>query len=1202
MNIEETHKEAKNELNTLGRVSHRLAMTEGPQLEKVLSLLLPRLLKRIGDNHAKTINLTKDLTKSETAKATKILFDQIHSKLIEMISHILKRVRADNSCSLPMKAILEILFDFEKNEALVSQGKDIDPFSLNLSLTFLTIGIPRSSVETLESIFPALLACVGAHSDVSSLSSASKKSQGFQISHLVLRCIEGIVVGKRNIKKRASMEVKSSSDLSTSSNTSTKNSSSAEVTNESKHNLDLAREIIQRDVTGNVLYELLLDVLLYQNVDSNMPPPGLSQFSKERLLSGSSLTAKNWIQENSTGNRLKDLKISILDAIAPTRFDIFDVCGNRKRNGFKDRMNTSKMIALMIVSSGDQNIDVSDRASLYLKAHMDSFRSSSRRDKSNDGANTNRMTVDLMGEPIVLMSSLLSLVVGCVIADDVIAKKQSTNIITKLGQDTNGMDCQNVMLLKRRMVSVNNATSIMAFITSKVFGDCPSIFAPLSNHSTFESSRDYYDLCSERALLIGTLCHSCVKKYANSGNALSSLSISGNTGNPSISALKLVNALCIRLSSLYDVMVSNAIPHEKLHSLLSMFYGNAFRIVSIAASLHSGDISSKIGLEARDASYGIISMICRSEAASSEHSFVFNCGENSISNDTKWKTTSALVLFGCIRNESEHLLPRAIACLDSLLASYERFAKEALSSSNLSTDYNPWAMDIDKNDKSQTYLESLSIPLKSLLWNNVKPTFPKASRTAAVQWACKLLMPIDTLSACHILCYLAGDSDVTVSATAIAALGLDKQMGEDFKLLPDENEDTNIPSFNDFACEVLTDNPNSSPWRPRFLDFSPTGQSATIRFALTSLLTDFGDIDDAITTFIHCLCTILERAKLKATPSHLQTLEECSICLSTLLATSSFARRVVVQNGIIRSQQIAEMALNAPSSKARRFFSKSILHLFEDKDIWCDDDNHFQISSWLRKTNIYSNIQSCGEILKEMSSPCFTSARIHGAAFFGGSCIHALHKILETEKTNEPLFKTIESASPLICWLGKGCLHSDEVIGNACAGALHLAFLPSTDDATILQNGKDVCKALSFLTKALKRFGNGDHTDEHRTVLLTKAAGSLLSSTTLHDEDVCSNEITTCRNDCVDTLVSLLGSSANKKEPLLSIFIGEALGEFADAYSPVGSSWTLPKDSPPDEYSEKYANGLPPHEQVSTGFMENSFLFAIHLTVTVLKQ
>ena len=43
--------ELRAELTSLNRVSHRLAMTEpGPSLERVLGLLLPRLLRRVGKN------------------------------------------------------------------------------------------------------------------------------------------------------------------------------------------------------------------------------------------------------------------------------------------------------------------------------------------------------------------------------------------------------------------------------------------------------------------------------------------------------------------------------------------------------------------------------------------------------------------------------------------------------------------------------------------------------------------------------------------------------------------------------------------------------------------------------------------------------------------------------------------------------------------------------------------------------------------------------------------------------------------------------------------------------------------------------------------------------------------------------------------------------------------------------------------------
>ena len=58
--LEDLTKATISELSTMGRVSHRLAMTEGGEaLEKVLYLLLPRLLSRIGSNHEKTTQLKK---------------------------------------------------------------------------------------------------------------------------------------------------------------------------------------------------------------------------------------------------------------------------------------------------------------------------------------------------------------------------------------------------------------------------------------------------------------------------------------------------------------------------------------------------------------------------------------------------------------------------------------------------------------------------------------------------------------------------------------------------------------------------------------------------------------------------------------------------------------------------------------------------------------------------------------------------------------------------------------------------------------------------------------------------------------------------------------------------------------------------------------------------------------------------------------
>jgi len=99
----------------MGRVSHRLAMTEGGEaLQKVLHLLLPRLLSRIGSNHEKTTQLKKQQQQqqqSEQVARVTDLYNQIHAKVVEMLSHIMKRVRADNQCKLPCEAVLGLMYD-----------------------------------------------------------------------------------------------------------------------------------------------------------------------------------------------------------------------------------------------------------------------------------------------------------------------------------------------------------------------------------------------------------------------------------------------------------------------------------------------------------------------------------------------------------------------------------------------------------------------------------------------------------------------------------------------------------------------------------------------------------------------------------------------------------------------------------------------------------------------------------------------------------------------------------------------------------------------------------------------------------------------------------------------------------------------------------------------------------------------------------
>jgi hypothetical protein len=61
--------------------------------------------------------------------------------------------------------------------------------------------------------------------------------------------------------------------------------------------------------------------------------------------------------------------------------------------------------------------------------------------------------------------------------------------------------------------------------------------------------------------------------------------------------------------------------------------------------------------------------------------------------------------------------------------------------------------------------------------------------------------------------------------------------------------------------------------------------------------------------------------------------------------------------------------------------------------------------------------------------------------------------------------------------------------------------------------------------------------------------------------------------------VDILGSESYRKFEEISIVVGEALGEYADAYSPQYVVWSYPDQLEwPSDFSEEYAKELPPHD------------------------
>ncbi len=1226
--LEDLHKNAKSDLEQLSRVSHRLAMTESTQLEKVLNLLLPRLLSRIGSNNQKTQELSSKYQSNTSDKREMIIviksfYEKIHSKLVEMMSHIMKRVRADSNCKLPCESILGLLYDPSTSRAIPLS--EIDPFTVNLSLTYLTIGVPRSATEENERLLVGLSTLLAEHSTITNISSLLRKNQIFQIAHLFLRAVESVVSTNNGNNNRGSERNQMISSSKTIPPTLSGTKRQAGIENQDDREVTGIEKV--RKLCGSntavsaAVYDLLLDVLLYQTTSSaagnGLPPPGLSSFGKDRLCSGASTIEKTWVAEYATNGRLRDLKLTVLDLIAPCRqWDLFYLSRKVEDGDQAVTLSTARGVSLMVVACGDQHADVSDKANSYLKAYMNSMRSQSNSKNENNNNNNNGgsvMMLDLLGHPIVLASTIMRLILGDVVSDNLFSTKKiekDSDLQTSLGlfQSDNLDGCSNngtyqsvIMSTKRRMVAEKTATTNLIFIASRIMDENPKIFSISSKPSS--SRIDQVIAGYNAACILGSFVLAVVKKFVGTGVTLSGSSVNSSAGSSSVAAARLLKSCCVRVVPFYEQLRSlqsieyfsqlneQLVDDGFLETMLTNFFSVACSIVSVASSSHSGNVSSSSGVEARDAGYITISILARCNLPHVE--VLFNRGEKT-SHDKLLSSGTATMLFGCLVNETETLKPRVIAALDSLLATYCRIVAKLLTGSVSLEQFskisgeNPWRMQVvptDEDLSKKRNADNLSKLLQPLLWNAAKTTQPKLSRHAAAKWASKLLKQVDDKNACHLLCFICGDKDEASAALAKDALGLSSQMGDDISL-NSNGKDIATPDFVDFIDAVFFDRDvDASKWRPSYWDFSPRGQGAALRFGSMCLLGDlYGNNDEVFGVYLGKIGETLQSFRqsnnglIRKDKDSIELLDEASISLLFCLKESSFARQTTVRHACkISHGDIAELATTVASSKARRYLASALGCILEDILIWdCSED----ASKWVRNTKIDDIVKKCSSKMKTVSSNHCIVNEIHGSAFLGATCIRALRLLEVANKVTmcDELDECFQYSALILKSLGVGLLHQDEVVGNACSTSLAIAFSCDQNDAISLQSHLSEASLgiLLHLSMALKKFGNGDFTDSTRAALLAKATGVTLAATTIR----ASVSIGSARLECVKEMFALLGSSSYKNDPEIMLEVGLGLTQYADAYSPEGSKWTYPTIAKPKEFDDSYANELPPHAQV----------------------
>jgi len=1197
------------EQSTLNRVSHRLAMTDpGPALEKVLSLLLPRLLSRIGKNddakkerHQRRRHTTNNKRKlsggdvvvvvvaTTTSSNNTTIHDQIddmhdaiHKKLIEMLTHTMKRVREDRSCKLPCAAVLELLTTTQQPNDNDNKGATMtNAFTINLSLAFLTLGLNRCTPAECAALLPGLLqfwafilteqrpttnnindddddATTTTTTSSSSVGvlhfmDPSRKMRHDQTWHLIFRCLESVShnpMENAAARRRGGGAFKTTaSSVSSSSSTASSNtnaSSTDDITMATSSVLSItslndAKQVIaESSIISAALFDLFADIFLYTpvNASSATMTPGLSPMGYQRLVSGAAsqkssegTNNKNFREEFVTRVSLRELKLKMLDLIAPCRrFALFmpykqqqqqqsggdgdDDATVEKQMG--DEMGISRTVALMVLLTGDPDPDIKSKAESYLRAHMDSFRGKDVGESSIHDA--------LLGNSIALAHSIMSFSIGDISSantkrrvkvkyqDEVALKTLQPSLGLNYHYDTNNDAEQKIYLSVCRMkVPDYTATPALKFV-AKMLEDNPKLF-----QVGIDMGLDDADVA---AVYIGTMALAVFSELRRPGSSSSSVLES---------AASLLHALCVRLTLFYDTRTGSG--RDRLCVLLAQSLKLASDVLTPTSA---GELTSSgtnvtktaIGVEIRDHCYGLISTLARSNFALDERQEIFDCGNSSnLSSSAFTSIATATLLFGCSSNETEILRPRATSALDALLGGYTRvialraeqakkdkLAEELLSAQNNEI-ANPWA-DLSANGSGSMSAEtkdsnditsSLARSLSPLLWNAARRSQPKSSRLAAARWAHELLSHIDASNAYHLLCFLSGDDDATVSMIAKQAMGVDKTLGEDINLSSWTKYDStsNLPSFGEIIRSVVKSK------SPKYKEFHVRAQAASLRFLVQSLFSEesfYGDElgGDELSTFVSVILETLSIYRNRSlSREETDLVDECSICLSACTSSSSEGRALVrnfKDDTGYGFNEISTQALSSHSAKARRHFSEVVGHLYEDHTLWSDSPGPFSVSDWIGVTGLLKLANLCKTKLETMFEPSFLLGEVHGAAFLGSQCVRAF-RLAGTGKeqdADDSISDCWTACADVVALLGKGLAHSDAAIGNACSRAIVIAFSYDGQDAPILNKKlfDAVAIALDKMNASLKKFASIDHADANRSASLIQASGLLLAAST----------------------------------------------------------------------------------------------------------
>ena len=614
-------------------------------------------------------------------------------------------------------------------------------------------------------------------------------------------------------------------------------------------------------------------------------------------------------------------------------------------------------------------------------------------------------------------------------------------------------------------------------------------------------------------------------------------------------------------------------PHARfklLSTLLPYMSSTFYPVITELAFTSLDTMSSSSSSYQDDVVLDILSLIPRL-AKESDNEFLFQ----------RFEYVSKLFQWVSRQNEKS---TTTLATLDAWLEVYKKRPK--------------W-VDHPNHDSSlsTTTMSSTKICRKLLpvLWTSAQTRQPKVSRVAAARWASELIAPkLNIVHGAHLLCFLAGDIDVTVATTAREGLFFEtssSSAADGFDTLDPESSPIKIlllspGQFVEMVNCIFSSSEHGSTLK-FYDDFTHVGKIVSLRYLLGNFMC-LEQRDCPNGTVDIFLRAVLESSLAdyisSGSPNFLRNyLDQISICVDVLFQKSQYARERFVKTGLTRLQykELQDLAFRSPSLQARRYFASSCGRLMEDTSLWVPDNPNGEAIDWFEMCGAKELLTKAHKILENTNESSYNTSLLHGAIFVSSHVIRVM--VSRRERLNHIDSRFWEMAGEVLKMIATLVSHSNDTIGNAASDSLGIAFqfdgwntAPQHD---LLQ--LPFQSVLESLQQCLKTYSGGDRVDQLRVGKAIRASGRCLASTSPSSfgGTVLCEDLKRLRFELAESLFDLIGSECHRKDEEIALLVGDAIALYADHPIPADSSETVSILSC-TEYDLKVAKTLEPYDHV----------------------